>query len=366
MEFLGIRVDEPMWDQVTDYVGHCEWDVAPILWQRMRARLFDEWERVFVALDDGAIVGYCAFSQVDYIEDTGYGPFIGYVWVEPRCRGHRVSQQMIEVVLGYARGLGFGCVYVLSGHEGLYEKYGFVLVDKLPLPDGELEQVFVIGTEGGELGQVVTVPQMRDAEAAAIAAVGDDAVMQRAAAGLADIVARELAARCGCVEGCRVLVLAGPGNNGGDGLFAGTRLARQGARVTACRTAGQVHQRGWDALLAAGGEEASLDDARASLGDFDLVIDAIFGIGGKPGLRPPLDAVADELIAAAVPVVACDLPSGMSADPPFGLAEGLPCLRADVTVTFGARKLCQVTQPAMAVCGRVDLVDIGLWPGGAG
>lgn len=212
------------------------------------------------------------------------------------------------------------------------------------------------------MDKVVTVAQMRDAEAAAIAIVGDDALMQRAADGLAAVVLRELPGDAA------VLVLAGPGNNGGDGLFAGARLAAAGVAVTACRTAAQVHQRGWDALMAAGGKQISLGDLTARLGDFDLVIDAIFGIGGKPGLRPPLDGLADQLAASHVPVVACDLPSGMSADAPFGVAEGLPFVRADVTVTFGARKWCQVTQPAAAACGRVELVDIGLdgyWPAAA-
>ena len=202
----------------------------------------------------------------------------------------------------------------------------------------------------------VTVAQMRDAEASAIAVVGEDALMQRAAAGLVSVVLRELRERRGRVYGARVLVLAGPGNNGGDGLFAGVRLARRGVRVDVCATAEQVHERGWAAVLAAGGRTVSLGGVRA--GSYDLVIDAILGIGGRPGLRPPLDALAAQIVASGVPVVACDLPSGLSADLPSGMSSAH--LPADVTVTFGERKLCHVVEPGRSVCGRVEVIDIGL------
>ena len=59
-------------------------------------------------------------------------------------------------------------------------------------------------------------------------------------------------------------------------------------------------------------------------------------------------------------MVACDLPSGMSADPPFGVAEGAVFIHPEVTVTFGAPKLCHVTEPAKSACGKIELVDIGL------
>jgi len=206
----------------------------------------------------------------------------------------------------------------------------------------------------------VTVAQMRDAEAVAMAEVGGDALMQRAAEGLYRVVLRELAARRGSVAGVSVLVLAGPGNNGGDGLFAGLRLTRDGVAVSACRAGNSVHESGWAALMAAGGVEIGLDEVAPRLGEFDLVIDAIFGIGGKPGLRPPLDDLAKALAASGVPVVACDMPSGMSADPPFGVEEGAVFIRPEVTVTFGAPKLCHVTEPAKSACGRIELVDIGL------
>ena len=105
------------------------------------------------------------------------------------------------------------------------------------------------------------VESVRALEAAAIARLGDeDVLMQRAAAGLAAAVARELVGLRGRVYGTKVLVMVGPGNNGGDALFAGARLARRGVAVTAVRCLGEPHARGLAALLAAGGRVIGIDD----------------------------------------------------------------------------------------------------------
>ena len=107
------------------------------------------------------------------------------------------------------------------------------------------------------------VATIRALEAQAIEEVGADALMQRAAGGLAAIAIRELIKVSGGVYGRRVLVLVGPGNNGGDALFAAARLARRGASVTAVRCLGKPHQRGLAALHAAGGRLLELDRSRA-------------------------------------------------------------------------------------------------------
>jgi hypothetical protein len=87
-----------------------------------------------------------------------------------------------------------------------------------------------------------TVAQIRALEEAAMAVVGDDALMQRAAHGLAVRSADLLASTRGTVYGARVVILVGPGNNGGDALYAGQRLARRGCAVTAVRTLGRPHE----------------------------------------------------------------------------------------------------------------------------
>ncbi len=195
------------------------------------------------------------------------------------------------------------------------------------------------------------------------------ALMQRAAAGLASVLVRELHAVRGAVYGARVLVVAGVGNNGGDALYAGARLSARGVAVSAWLTSERVHEAAWAAFCAAGGRELDAVGAVAALGSIDLVVDGVLGIGGRPGLREPVALFARACADAEVPVVAVDLPSGLDADQrgsvipglPRDLAGvGLPHFTAARTVTFGGLKFCQVLQPAASACGTVELIDIGL------
>jgi hydroxyethylthiazole kinase-like uncharacterized protein yjeF len=193
------------------------------------------------------------------------------------------------------------------------------------------------------------VEDVRRAEAAVMARLPEGALMQRAAAGLAAAVLDLL----GGGYGRRVLLLVGPGDNGGDALWAGARLAARGARVEALLLADRVHESGLAALGAAGGRAtrdlADLDPAP------DVVVDGIVGIGGRPGLRP--DAVAALEAYAGVPVVAVDVPSGVDVD--TGRLDG-PHVRADLTVTFGTHKVAHLVDPAARAAGALHLVDLGL------
>jgi hydroxyethylthiazole kinase-like uncharacterized protein yjeF len=155
-----------------------------------------------------------------------------------------------------------------------------------------------------------------------------------------------------------VVLLVGPGDNGGDALYAGVLLARRGAQVEAWLVAEQAHGAGTRALRAAGGRVLRLADGVPDTHGRhrpDVVVDGIVGIGGRPGLRPP----APEALAAldGVPVVAVDTPSGVDVD--TGELDG-PHVRADVTVTFGTHKVAHLVDPAAAAAGAVHLVDIGL------
>ena len=97
------------------------------------------------------------------------------------------------------------------------------------------------------------VDKIRRIEERAIAVEGVDALMQRAAAAVAASASNLLESTSGGRYGRHVMIMVGAGNNGGDALFAGVRLARRGARVTAIRCLGGPHPAGLAALLAAGG-----------------------------------------------------------------------------------------------------------------
>ena len=189
-----------------------------------------------------------------------------------------------------------------------------------------------------------------------MAAVPEGALMQRAAAGLA----AQCTALLGRVYGAPVALLVGAGNNGGDALYAGARLAARGAAVTAVLLAPErTHAGGLAALRAAGGRAVPAEEggAPAAVRAARLVLDGIVGIGGSGGLRPAAAALVDAVDGATV--VAVDLPSGVDAD--TGAAPG-PAVRADVTVTFGALKPGLLVGAGVEHAGDVRLVDIGLGP----
>ncbi|GAB4063443.1 bifunctional ADP-dependent NAD(P)H-hydrate dehydratase/NAD(P)H-hydrate epimerase [Angustibacter speluncae] len=204
-----------------------------------------------------------------------------------------------------------------------------------------------------------SVADVRAAEERAMAALPDGALMQRAAAGLAAELVRELCEHAGGVYGRRVVLLVGPGSNGGDALWAGARLVRRGVQVTAVLTSESVHAQGLAALRTAGGRvvdvAAPLDDVADAVGRADVVVDGLLGIGGRPGLRGRAAELADVLDGSRV--VAVDLPSGVAPD--TGATSG-PHVVADVTVTFGAVKPATVLPPGEAASGELRVVDIGL------
>ncbi|MEV6424107.1 NAD(P)H-hydrate dehydratase [Streptomyces sp. NPDC051662] len=203
-----------------------------------------------------------------------------------------------------------------------------------------------------------SVETVRSAERALMARLPEGALMGRAAAGLAAACAGLLRDLLGRVYGARVVLLVGSGDNGGDALHAGARLARRGAAVTVVPLApGRTHEGGLTALLGAGGRVA--DDPFDVLTAADLVLDGITGIGGHGGLRPDAVPVARAARGSGAVVVAVDLPSGVEAD--SGEVSG-EALRADVTVTFGTYKPGLLIDPAREHAGAVRLVDIGLAP----
>jgi hydroxyethylthiazole kinase-like uncharacterized protein yjeF len=200
------------------------------------------------------------------------------------------------------------------------------------------------------------VEVVRAAERAAMQAAPEGALMQRAAAGLAAECTRILR-ESGGVYGATVAILAGAGDNGGDALYAGARLAGRGAAVTAVLLSpDRAHAGGLAALRAVGGRALPADspDAVGVAAAAGLVLDGIVGIGGSGGLRP----AAAELVAAITgTVVAVDLPSGVDAD--TGAVDG-EAVRAAVTVTFGTIKPGLLVGPGAEHAGEVRLVEIGL------
>jgi hydroxyethylthiazole kinase-like uncharacterized protein yjeF len=206
-----------------------------------------------------------------------------------------------------------------------------------------------------------TVEQVRAAEAELMATLPEGTLMQRAATGLAVAIGNFM----GRTYGVRVVLLVGSGDNGGDALYAGEKLARRGAHVVAVLLSEKVHADGLQALLVAGGRVGAVGEISRA----DLLVDGVVGIGGRPGLKA--EALAAFRLAEQhdVPVVAVDIPSGVDVDSgevparaDGGGSTPVGHVRAALTVTFGTHKICHFVDPAASACGPVHLVDIGLEP----
>lgn len=194
---------------------------------------------------------------------------------------------------------------------------------------------------------VLSAAQMRAAELDMVARGTSLAVlMERAGAALADLVWRAAAGR-------PVLVLVGPGNNGGDGYVAARLLAERGAAV---RVAALAPPGSELALRAAALWSGGVEAVGPELAPAPVIVDALYGTGGR-ALDPALYAVAARLMQGATLVIAADLPSGISAD--SGTLRG-PALSADITLAFGALKPAHLLEPAASHCGSVRVAMLGI------
>jgi NAD(P)H-hydrate epimerase len=171
---------------------------------------------------------------------------------------------------------------------------------------------------------VLTVAEMRAADAAAVAKRGGEALVL--AAGTA--VALEAQRMIGSCYGKRIVVIVGPGLNGADGRVAANWLRDRGSKVDVIEVANQP----------------------SAIRSCDLLIDAAFGVGCTRPYSAPQ-------VAKRTKVLAVDLPSGVASD--TGAILGAP-LSANVTIALGAFKYAHVTGPASELCGQLRIADLGI------
>lgn len=195
---------------------------------------------------------------------------------------------------------------------------------------------------------------MRAADAAAIAGgTSGRALMERAGIAVARVVAERWPGR-------DVLVLCGPGNNGGDGFVAARHLREAGLRVRLALLGGRERLKGDAALAAADWSAPVLPTSSDLLKENDLVIDALFGAG----LDRPLSGAALDIVAAiasrGLDSLAVDVPSGLAGDSGEILGMAAP---AKVTVTFCRAKPGHFLLPGRSYCGELIVADIGIADG---
>jgi NAD(P)H-hydrate epimerase len=206
--------------------------------------------------------------------------------------------------------------------------------------------------------QALTAEQSRTVEERAVSEQGVSlaSLMQIAGESVAAVVAERVP------EG-EVVVLAGAGNNGGDGWVAARTLHAEGRPVRVLTTrdphglAGIAADAARAAIAAGVSWRLIEDGADADLAGASVAVDALLGIGASGALRQPLDEVSRAVNDSTVFVVAVDVPSGIDTD--TGLVSG-EAIVADCTVTFTAPKRGLVLYPGAAHAGEVVVVDLGI------
>lgn len=202
-------------------------------------------------------------------------------------------------------------------------------------------------------GTVLTTKAMAGVDRTAIAS-GIPGIVLMEAAGRA--VVRAIVDR---FAPCRVLVLAGPGNNGGDGYVVARRL--QAAGWSVCLAAlGDPARLAGDAMLAAGRWPGPVHPLAAAPDlPGELVVDALFGAGLDRPLAPDLAALLERITAGRRHILAIDVPSGVDGSTGT-VSAGTP--KADLTVTFVAPKPGHLLEPGRSLAGPVICADIGVPP----
>ncbi len=189
-------------------------------------------------------------------------------------------------------------------------------------------------------------------------------LMENAGRNATDAICQHL----GQVEGRRVAIVAGKGNNGGDGFVVARHLAIRGAKpevfltteaeaLSGAREGNSSAARAVKIPIHITNEDNTIRGLAEQLNAFDLVVDAVGGTGITGALRGSMASVVEQINQAGVAVAAIDIPTGLDAD--TGQAEG-PAVRAQLTVTFAARKSGFDADSAQAYTGRIVLADIGI------
>lgn len=199
--------------------------------------------------------------------------------------------------------------------------------------------------------ELLTTDEMARADALTIARGTDGyTLMRRAGLAVAE-AALDLAARG------PILVIAGRGNNGGDGFVAATELAARGRDVAVMLLCRMETLRGDAALAARDWTGPVLACEPDALSQPALIIDALFGAGlDRPVKGDPL-AMIEAINASGVPVLCVDLPSGINGT--TGRVMG-SAVRATETITFFRKKPAHLLLPGRIHCGRVRVADIGI------
>lgn len=143
IEIKPLEKDTELATEFLKFVENCSWDECKDhIADMIKSWVFTDWERMFVAICDGKIVGMTSIMKTDYYPLPEIFPWISCVFVTEKNRGNRTSEQLINYANDYARNLGFKKTYISTGFMGLYEKYGYSYVKDIVNYGNEIDHLF--------------------------------------------------------------------------------------------------------------------------------------------------------------------------------------------------------------------------------
>ena len=131
-----------LWPSVADFAETCSWDACARMATFMREGALNEWQRVFVAEEQGDYLGFCALVKSQDFPGLAYNPLIKWLFVGEKYRGKRLSEKLLETAAGYAKEMGYDKIFLTTWHIGLYEKYRFEKIFEKEVRDGYIESVY--------------------------------------------------------------------------------------------------------------------------------------------------------------------------------------------------------------------------------
>ncbi len=202
--------------------------------------------------------------------------------------------------------------------------------------------------------ELLTNAEMGEADRLAVAGgVSGATLMENAGRAVADCVAARSR------PGAKIVIVAGPGNNGGDGFVAARLLMERGFPVRVLLAGARAKLKGDAAVMAQRWRGETVLASASALVPADIVVDALFGAGLDRPVEGLPRAIIEAMNDSGIPIVAVDLPSGINGD--TGAIMGA-AVTATETVTFFRRKVGHLLMPGRMLCGNLSVADIGITP----
>ncbi|WP_086347822.1 GNAT family N-acetyltransferase [Candidatus Enterococcus clewellii] len=135
MDWQNVRPKDQAWQSIAKKIDEKEWEAAHYLAGTMRKEAFNDWEGVIAVFDQEELAGFCSYVKQDIVETLTYTPYIATVYVDPKYRGQHLSQALVSKAEEQLIVAGFSKVYIVSQHQGLYERMDYKKI-------GEAEDIF--------------------------------------------------------------------------------------------------------------------------------------------------------------------------------------------------------------------------------